>query len=147
MSNPEPEPTPDEPDPSTFGEHADYVRELRQEAAERRTKAREAEKALEAANGVLRQTRERLLALEVDAAARGILADPSDLLVHVQAAELWGEDGAPDPARIKAAATALVERKAHLAPRPAVGGDVDQGARPPGPEPFDFAGMLRSAAS
>jgi hypothetical protein len=76
-----------------------------------------------------------------------VLADPSDLLAHVPAEELTGDDGEPDPARIKAAATALVERKAHLAPRPTVGGDVDQGARPPGPEPFDFAGMLRSAAS
>jgi hypothetical protein len=126
---------------------ADYVTKLRGEAAERRTRAKAAEEALQAATGRLEALSGRLLALEVGEAARGILADPSDLLAHVPAEELTGEGGDPDPARIKSAAAALVERKAHLAPRPIVSGDVDQGARPPGPEPFDFAEALRRAAT
>jgi hypothetical protein len=103
--------------------NASYVAELRAEAAERRRKGREAEEALTAATGRLEALGGRLLALEVAEATRGVLADPSDLLAHVPAEELTGEDGDPDPAKIKAAATALVERKAHLAPRPTVGGD------------------------
>lgn len=90
--------------------------------------------------------RDRLLALEVADAARGLLADPSDLLAHVDAAELTDDDGAPDAERIRAAASALVERKAHLAPRTGPTGDVDQGARAPSAPGFDFADALRSAA-
>lgn len=125
---------------------ADYVTTLRREAAERRVAARTAEERATAASARLEAQSARLLALEVAEATRGVLADPSDLLAHVEADQLTGEDGEPSAERIRAAATELVARKAHLAPRPAPNGNVDQGAREPAPEPFDFAEVLRRAA-
>ncbi|MEJ7765030.1 MAG: WhiB family transcriptional regulator [Acidimicrobiales bacterium] len=88
----------------------------------------------------------RLLALEVASATAGVLADPSDLTAYVSAADLVDDDGNPDAGKITAAATELASRKPHLAPRLGPTGDVDQGARAPGPETFDLAGALRAAA-
>ena len=88
----------------------------------------------------------RLLALEVASATAGVLADPSDLLTFVDAADLVDDDGNPDAEKIKSAAAELASRKPHLAPRLGPTGDVDQGARAPGPEAFDLAGALRQAA-
>ena len=117
---------------------AALVARLRKEAAERRVTAKADKAALEAARG-------RVLALEVKDAARGILADPSDLLAHVAAADLLDDDGEPDAEKIAAAARALVAKKAHLASRTPAG-DVDQGARGKPAEVFDFAALLRGAA-
>lgn len=126
---------------------AAYVQRLREEAAARRVEARTATEAATATTTAMEALRGRLLALEVAQATAGILADSSDLLAHVDVAELADEHGNPDPAKIKAAAEALVARKSHLAPRPSVSGDVDQGARAPSPETFDFAAALRAAAN
>lgn len=135
------------PDASVFGEHADYITSLRSESAERRRKLREAEERLTAEQAAHRTTHGRLVSLEIEAAAAGILHDPSDLLVNITAADILDGDGRPDPEKIRTAARGLVERKPHLAPRKTVpAGDVDQGARPPAPEPFDFAAVLRKAA-
>lgn len=137
----------EEPEPEegqTFD--AAYVTRLRQEAAERRVAARTAEESLAVAAGALEALRDRLLALEVASATAGVLADPSDLLTFVSASDLADDDGNPDAEKIKSAASALVERKSHLAPRLGPTGDVDQGARAPGPEAFDLAGALRAAA-
>ncbi len=89
--------------------------------------------ALEAARG-------RVLALEVKDAAQGILADPSDLMAHVAAADLVADDGEPDPEKMATAARASVERKPHLATRTPAG-DVDQGVRGRPAETFDFPAM------
>lgn len=125
-----------EEEPETFPR--EVVQRLRQENAERRTAATAAEERA-------RSLQERLLAAEVALTARDLLQDPTDLLAHVEAAELVDEDGAPDAERIAAAVAALLERKPHLGPRrPA--GDVDQGARPSAPPPFDLSEVLRSAA-
>lgn len=141
-------PAEDETPPGEDGRFpADYVQRLRTEAAQRRVEARTATEASTTASATVEALRGRLLALEVAAAAAGILADPTDLLAHVDADQLNDDDGNPDPAKIKAAATELVSRKAHLAPRPGPSGDVDQGARPPAPEGFDFAAALRRAAN
>lgn len=125
---------------------ADYVTALRREAAERRVAAREAEEAATAANARLEAQSSRLLALEVEAATRGVLADPTDLLAYVNADELRDDDGNPDTDKIKASAAELVARKAHLAPRTGPTGDVDQGARPPTAPVFDFGEAVRRAA-
>ena len=130
-----PEP-PAEEEPDTFPR--EVVERLRQEAAERRTAARTAEERAE-------RLQERLVAAGVALHARGALEDPTDLLAHVDAAELVDDDGAPDAERIRAAAAALVERKPHLGPRRPTG-NVDQGARTAAPPPFDLSEVLRQAA-
>ncbi len=146
-TEPETEET-EEPEPTegqTFD--ASYVTRLRQEAAERRVAARTAgEESLAVAAGALEALRGRLLNLEIEAATAGVLADPTDLLTFVNAADLADDDGNPDAGKIKTAAAELASRKPHLAPRLAPTGDVDQGARAPGPEAFDLAGALRAAA-
>ena len=124
---------------------AEYVGRLRSEAAERRTRAKQAEDALEAERTRSKARADRLLALEVERITRGVLADPSDLLAHVAAADLLDADGDADPDKIATAAAELIARKAHLAPRTPTG-DVDQGARGGAGESFDLAAVLRSAA-
>lgn len=137
----------EEAEPSADGTFpAEYVANLRREAAERRVAAREAEQATATATARLEALQGRLLALEVAAATAGVLADPSDLLTFVNAADLADDDGNPDAEKIKSAAVELASRKPHLAPRLGPTGDVDQGARAPGPEAFDLAGALRLAA-
>jgi hypothetical protein len=127
----------------------DYVRELRAENARRRSEAREARERADRADERLRATQGRLADLTINTAAAGILAAPDDLLRYVEAGQLVDDDGNPDPAKVRAAAEQLVKDRPHLAPRkPAVAGDVDQGARPEGPPPIGetFAGMLKRAA-
>jgi hypothetical protein len=125
-------------EPETFDRA--YVERVRAEAADHRTKANEQE-ALATKRG------ERVLALEVERAAREVLVDGDDLLRHVEAAELLGDDGEPDPAKIAAAATQLAEQKPHLAARRP---PVDVGAGPRGtatPEAMTaFGEQLRGAA-
>jgi hypothetical protein len=58
----------------------------------------------------------------------GRLADPADLLDGTDTTVLLGDDGAPDPEKVKAAVSELLARKPHYAKR--ISGDVGQGARP-----------------
>jgi hypothetical protein len=88
---------------------------------------------------------ERLLTASL-AQHAGTLADPTDLLAHVEAAELCDDDGLLDPSKIALAATALLARKPHLASR-RPSGDIDQGARATATEVADFASVLRCAAT
>ena len=74
------------------------------------------------------------------------LADPADLLAHVDAADLTDDDGTPDPEKITVATAALLAKKPHLASRKPAG-DIDQGARGGAPESADFAVLLRKAAT
>jgi hypothetical protein len=146
-----PAPDPDEPEigaPEADGRYPKSIVDgLRQEAADRRRKAREADEARQAADDRAARLTERLLRASVAQHASG-LADPEDLLVHVDdATQLLDDDGMPDPAKITTAATALLVKKPHLASRkPAPGSDIDQGARGSAPEAADdFAGLLRNA--
>jgi hypothetical protein len=141
--------TNDETDDTQDGEgryDAEYVGKLRSEAAERRQKARQLEGDLERAHAREKALHARLMAHEVKAATAGVLADPDDLLLHVDAADLLDDDGDPDADKIAAAARDLAGRKPHLRPR-TPSGDVDQGVRGKPAEGFDFAEILRSAAS
>jgi hypothetical protein len=58
----------------------------------------------------------------------GRLADPSDLLDGATHGVLLGDNGAPDPEKVKAAISELLARRPHYAK--GIGGDVGQGARP-----------------
>jgi hypothetical protein len=97
----------------------EYVEQLRKENADRRKRAEE----LEGRNA-------KLVAglLRAEVVADGRLADPADLLDGADPTALVGEDGAPDPEKVKAAVTELLSRKPHYARR--ISGDVGQGARP-----------------
>ena len=110
---------------------AEYVKGLRDEAAQNRVKAKRADD-LETA---LREA-------VVSKVAGPILQDPSTL---PWADELADEHGMPNPDAIREAAEALAANKPHLA---RVGGDVLQGHR--GEESdagaVDLAGMLRAGA-
>jgi hypothetical protein len=70
--------------------------------------------------------------LRAEVVADGRLADPADLLEGADTAALLGDDGAPDPEKVKAAVTELLGRKPHYAKR--ISGEVGQGARPGRPE-------------
>jgi hypothetical protein len=116
-------------DAKTFD--AEYVTKLRAEAAEARTKAKEA------------STRgdtlaELLLTRSIEAATAGVLHDPSDL---PRDGDYFADDGSPDLDKIKAAAEALAETKPYLA---TVRGDVAQGAKEPNPAP-SFGELMRLA--
>jgi hypothetical protein len=115
-------------EPKTFDEA--YVSKLRDEAA----KHRREKKALA----------DRLLDTTVAAAAAD-LADPADLLVYVDRADLLGEDGLPDTERIVAAQNDLLARKPHLRSRQPRG-DIDQGGRGQEVESFSFNDWLKAAA-
>lgn len=108
-----------------------YVGKLRDEAA----KHRREKKALA----------DRLLDTTVKSSAVD-LADPADLLVYVDRADLLDEDGLPDPEKIVEAQNSLLEKKPHLRTRDARG-DIDQGGRGKPVESFSFNDWLRSAAS
>lgn len=129
VGDPDPASTTVEPESETFPR--EYVERLRQESAGYRTRAQRAD-----------ALAERLMTATVREATAGILADPTDLPASD---DLLGEDGMPDPERIRTAANALVGRKPHLADR-RPRGDADQGARPPAAD-VDLAGILRSRAS
>lgn len=118
-------------DPETFDRA--YVQRLRDENAKARIAAKRAD-------GLA----SRLLDTTVRSAAADLLADPGDLLLHADSAELVDDDGYPDADKIIAAARTLVQAKPYLAPR-RVAGDVGQGARPAASD-VDLAGILRSRA-
>lgn len=118
-------------DPETFDRA--YVQRLRVENAKHRIAAKRAD-------GLA----SRLLDTTVRSAGADLLADPGDLLVHVDGAELVDDDGYPDADKIIQAARTLVQAKPYLAPR-RVAGDVGQGARPAASD-VNLAGMLRSRA-
>ncbi len=132
----EPEVETDDEEPDTFPRA--YVEDLRAEAAEHRTRARD--------NGARADLlAERLLAQTVASVTSEVLADPSDLLDLTDHHDLVDENGLPDPDLIETAAAQLVERKPHLARR-RPSGTVDQGAREPETPSVDLAGILRSVA-
>lgn len=104
----------------------EYVERLRAESAEHRTRARDAEAALE-------PMQQRLFGLLVEGTGR--LADPTDL--------------AYDPALLEddaltTAIDGLLETKPHLASR-RVAGDIGQGAGEPKTE-VSLAGLLSAGA-
>lgn len=106
-----------------------YVKQLRDEAAANRVKAKRAEDA-----------EKRLRDLAVTQAVQGILTDPTDL---GWADEYADEDGWPDADKIKAAAESLVDRKPHLG-RPS--GDVGQGRHSEQDDTVSLTGLLRAGA-
>ncbi len=159
MSDPTtPEPEQPEPSPEILEEHErarergvqeadegkytnEYVKQLRAESAEHRTKAREAEERVA-------KLRERVLRSEVHEHARGVLADPADLLAFADPADLVDHDGEPDAEKIKAKVDELVESKPHLAARRTTT-DVGQGPRGKVPAPDAlgaFGALLKGAA-
>ncbi len=119
---------PSSPDPETFP--AEYVRELREENAKSRARAKRAD-ALAA----------RLVTSL--AAGTGRLADPSDL---PNSDELLDEDGMPDRDKVLAAVDELLTRKPHLAATRPVG-DVGQGARGEAAPMVSLAELLRTGAA
>lgn len=112
-------------DPDVFSR--EYVSELRDEAKTQRLRARDAESERD-------RLREHLWVARVD--ALGLLADPTDLPVDVDALD--------DPDAIRAAVDALLARKPHLARRRAVG-DIGQ-HDVPDPAGFSLASVLARAA-
>lgn len=133
-----PNPLPErEDDEKTYD--AAYVKKLREEAADRR-------KATEAAEERAKKAEERARDLFIVAHTKKILADPEDLLAFDPEADLYDEDGELSEEKVVAAATALTERKKHLAAR-TFGGD--SGAGPRGKEPENkrsFNDILKDAA-
>ncbi len=117
---------PDE-EPETFT--AEYVKELRDEAAAHRVRAKRAEAA-----------EDRLRVLAIEAAARGVLADPTDL---PWSPEYEDNDGWPDAAKLTAAAQELATRKPHLT-RPR--GDVGQGRHSEDRDTVSLVGLLKQGA-
>lgn len=112
-----------ESDDGTFP--ASYVKELRQEAADARVKARDAETERDA-------IAQRLHTALVTSTGR--LADPTDLPFDPAHLE--------DDAALAAAVDELLERKPHLANR-RPRGDIGQGATPSTAD-VDLAGILRA---
>jgi hypothetical protein len=106
-----------EGEPATFPR--EYVEQLRRENADRRKRAEELEG---------RNTKLVAGLLRAEVVADGRLADPADLLDGTDTTVLLGDDGAPDPEKVKAAVSELLARKPHYAKR--ISGDVGQGARP-----------------
>jgi hypothetical protein len=107
---------------------ADYVAELRQEAAENRVKAKRAE-------DLARQ------AVRAYTEGKGQLIDPEDLAFDPA---FLDEDGLVDFDKVRAAIDALVQRKPHLASqRPT--STITQGAQPE-PSRVDLHGILRANA-
>lgn len=121
---------------------AEIVQRLRQEAAERRTRAREADEARTAAEARTDHVLTLLWEARRDIATRGVLADATDLTGTV---EMLDDDGLPDAARIKGAAEALAQSKPHLRER-RPSGTIDQGARGDSSEQVNLAERLRRAA-
>lgn len=125
QNDPAPVSEPPSDDPDVFSR--EYVSGLRDEAKTLRLRARDAESERD-------RLRENLWVARVD--ALGLLADPTDLPVDVEALE--------DPDAIRAAADALLARKPHLARRRAVG-DIGQHDVPE-PAGFSLASALARAA-
>lgn len=92
------------------------VKSLRDEAASYRIKLKEA-------NQVKDGAIEKLRALTLASAGAGVLADP---LYSLEWDDVWnGDDGLPDPEKVKAAAEQLAEARPFLARGPR--GDIAQG--------------------
>jgi len=104
-----------------------YVKELRDEAAAARVRAKRVDAA-----------EDKLRAAAIATATAGILTDPTDL---TWSAELADEDGWPDAEKITTAARELVEAKPHLG-RPS--GDVGQGQRGDDHDHVSLTDLLRS---
>lgn len=121
VPNGTPEPEQPDPEPETFPR--EYVEQLRTEAAEHRTRARDRDEIAQRLHVAL-------------TAATGRLADPSDLP--------FDEAHLTDPDALTAAIDALLAAKPHLATRRPTG-DIGQGPRT-SPEPVDLAAMLRANA-
>lgn len=118
---------------------AAYVENLRQEAAKHRTEAK-------AAKAEAKKAKARVDAIIIEKETQSILADSNDLLLNDPNADIYDEAGDVDPAKVKAAAEALLERKPYLAGRK-FGGDVGMGNRGPAVEPaFSFAEFLRAGS-
>lgn len=111
-----------------------YVEQLRDEAARYRTRAGRAD-----------ELHRRLVDTTVRSAAADHLADPGDILVFADEADLLDDDGYPDPDKIVNAARALATARPHLAPR-RPRGDIGQGATAPAAG-VDLAGILRARAT
>ncbi len=114
-------------EPETFP--AEYVRELREENAKHRTKAKRVD-----------DLTQRLVTAYAEGTGR--LADPTDLPVSD---DLLDEDGTPDRAKVLAAVDELLTRKPHLAATRPVG-DVGQGVRGDTTPMVSLAEMLRVGA-
>lgn len=114
-------------EPKTYDEA--YVKNLRDEAAANRVKAKRTDDA-----------ESRLRTLATAEATRGILTDPTDLAWSDDYAD---EDGWPDHDKIRAAAEELVGKKPHLA-RPS--GDIGQGRHGEPDESVSLSGLLRAGA-
>jgi hypothetical protein len=138
---PEPDPTdPPEPKPDPDGKFdRAYVESLRDEAATRRV---ESKAATERADAMAK----RISAMTVADAAGAILTDPADLTRYVDEVEMAGDDGLPDPVKVKAAAEKLAVEKPGLAKHRVVG-DAGQGPRgtPVPGGTVDLAEILRGA--
>jgi hypothetical protein len=136
-----PEPTePTDPKPGDDGKFdAEYVHQLRDEAAARRV---ESKAATERADAMAK----RISTMTVADAAGPILTDPADLTRYVDEAELAGDDGLPDPELVKAAAEKLAVEKPGLA-KHRVAGDAGQGPRgtPVPGATVDLADILKRA--
>ncbi len=121
----------------TFGR--EYVEQLRKEAGDHRVKRREAEQRVA-------DLEERLLDVTLRSAAESVLADPGDLLLHAERADLVDEDGFPDADRIVEAAQQLASERPHLASR-RPSRPVAQGERGDSDEaPVSLSGLLRARA-
>jgi hypothetical protein len=125
----------DSDEPETFDR--DYVTGLRDEAASHRVRARDLEATVD-------RLRDRLLTDNLRHLAAEILADPTDLLLHVERETLLDVEGEPDPDVILAAARQLVKDRPHLASRRPTG-TIEQGALDE-PNGVDLARILRERA-
>lgn len=136
---------PTEPEAGPFD--AAYVARLRSEAAENRRERRAVTETLTAVQAELAELRAANLTAAIRAAATGLLADPDDLEVYVDRAELADEAGRPEPAKITAAIEDLLRRKPHLGPRPSAG-NGDGGIRSTriDREEVGIGSLLRKAA-
>jgi len=114
-------------EPKTYDEA--YVKNLRDEAAAARVKAKRTDEA-----------ETRLRELSIAQAVQGILTDPTDLGWSEEYADA---NGWPDADKIRAAAEELVDRKPHLG-RPS--GDVGQGRHTEEPDAVSLSGLLRAGA-
>lgn len=147
VPEPEPEPSnPPEDSPASESEPEElpegqesfdraYVEKLRKEAGDYRVKAKKADEAVA-----------RLLDNAIERATNGVLADSSDLLAHVDPAEMLDDDGYPDEKAITARARELVKSKPHLGDRRPTG-EIDQGATEEPEAVESLASILRARAT
>lgn len=115
--------------PETFP--AEYVRELRAEAAEHRTSAKDATARLDDLTARLRTE-------VLKAASSGVLREPLEW-----SDDLADEEGLPDPEKVAEAVQALATAKPWMS-RPT--GDVGQGFRGEESDTVNLADVLRAGA-